>query len=90
MSCLSLDKSNIAWVQDISNGYFIGYLIEVIRCQYLGHEENHYGEILLFVFLITGFVWRKYKNNTITAVMVTSLTTAFKWVVTKVLTLLFS
>lgn len=90
LALLSTSKSSYDWVNDICKGYFIGYLIETIRTRYLGYEENHYGEILLIVFLATGYVWRKYKDKTITVAMITGLSTALKWVVTKILTLLFS
>jgi len=75
---------------DTVNGYFLGLLIESFRVWILDLEMSHISEILMLSFFVIGFCWRKYKDNTITVAMITGLSTALKWVVTKILTLLFS
>jgi len=75
---------------DTVNGYFLGLLIESFRVWILDLEMSHISEILMFSFFVIGFCWRKYKDNTITVAMITGLSTALKWVVTKILTILFS
>lgn len=75
---------------DLVNGYFLGLLIESIRVWILDLEMSHISEITMTLFFIFGYFWRKYKDQTITAVMVSGIASAFKWLITKILTLLLS
>lgn len=90
MYLLSMSNNSVKWINDITKGYLLGYLIEVIRCHYLEYEQNHMGEIMIVAFPIVGYCWRTYKDKTVTVALVTGLGTALKWLITKILTILFS